>query len=97
MKRFLKSAGLPIGVFALAIGSAFATNGMKNSKFFVDETAYQKMDIEGAVCIERSQCNTVDSKICTWTDPVTNLEHPLYGKRLNEDSVTLCSEPLFKD
>lgn len=96
MKKFLKSAGLPIGVFALAIGGAFATNAIKNSQLFVDEAAFQKMDTNGSVCIEKRQCNTTDSKVCTWVDPSTAIEHPLYGKRL-VGNQTLCVEPLFKD
>ncbi|KUF46478.1 hypothetical protein AS361_04915 [Myroides marinus] len=94
MKRFLKSAGLPIGVFALAIGSAFATNAMKSSQLSVP--AYQKIDSNGLVCTPReATCDIEGAVTCTWAEGSTM--HNLYG--LQEDPIskeTVCTLPLFK-
>ncbi|MDM1039118.1 hypothetical protein HX045_15450 [Myroides odoratimimus] len=91
MKKFLKSAGLPIGVFALAIGSAFATNAVKNAQTIVP--GYQKMDNDGLVCRERTMCDTQGDIACTWIEGST--EHLLYGKQGPIEN-TVCTLPLFK-
>ncbi|MEK6449976.1 MULTISPECIES: DUF6520 family protein [unclassified Myroides] len=94
MRKFLKSAGLPIGVFALAIGSAFATNAMKNvdpnerEGYYLDENA-------PVVCMNSEQnCSVINSGIlCTWTDENDPLEkeHALF-----ELEGTTCSKPLYQ-
>lgn len=95
MKKFLKSAGLPIAVFALAIGSAFATNAVKNAQTIVP--GYQKMDNDGLVCNERESCTTeFNSLVCTWKD-ASETTHVLYG--LQEDlelNETVCTLPLYR-
>ncbi|MDM1352199.1 DUF6520 family protein [Myroides marinus] len=94
MKRFLKSAGLPIGVFALAIGSAFATNAMKNS--FTLEQGYQKIDEIGLECEPKVMCSTeFDAQLCTWTVGTTT--HNLYGEQFDKElNKTVCTKPLYR-
>lgn len=95
MKRFLKSAGLPIGVFALAIGSAFATNAMKSTLSV--EPGYQKIDSQGLECFNSEEmCSTSDGPVCTWKD-AANVTHTLYGKQ--DDPIlgrTVCTLPLSR-
>ncbi|MDM1530747.1 DUF6520 family protein [Myroides odoratimimus] len=94
MKKFLKSAGLPIGVFALAIGSAFATNVVKNAQTIVP--GYQKIDELGLVCDEKTMCSIVGDEPCTWTD-ASNIEHTLYDKEFNPVlNETVCTFPLSR-
>ncbi|WP_158210630.1 DUF6520 family protein [Myroides phaeus] len=94
MRKFLKSAGLPIGVFALAIGSAFATNAMKNVN--PDRViGYQQLDSEELTCVKKIECAVLGSQVCTWNDPVTNLDHNLYGMEA-ESNETSCTRPLFR-
>ncbi|MDM1094910.1 MULTISPECIES: DUF6520 family protein [Myroides] len=95
MKRFLKSAGLPIGVFALAIGSAFATNAMKNTLSV--EPGYQRIDSQGLECDDPEvMCDSQGTVTCTWKD-ASNITHNLYGKRFNEAlNKTVCTLPLYK-
>ncbi|MEC4028745.1 DUF6520 family protein [Myroides odoratimimus] len=94
MKKFLKSAGLPIAVFALAIGSAFATNAMKNTLSVVQ--GYQQIDGIGLECEPRVICDTNPSDlICTWK--IGSVNHALFG--LHMDPVlgqTACTLPLYK-
>lgn len=94
MKKFLKSAGLPIGVFALAIGSAFATNAMKSP--LAIELGYQKIDDEGLECsIPRAMCTTdFNPQLCTWT--VGGTTHTLYGKQTVPVLGTVCTKPLYQ-
>ncbi|MDM1405550.1 hypothetical protein HX039_15800 [Myroides marinus] len=93
MKKFLKSAGLPIGVFALAIGSAFATNAMKSP--LAIELGYQKIDDEGLECsIPRAMCSDTGTVFCTWTVGTTT--HRLYGKQTVPDVGTVCTKTLYQ-
>ncbi|MCA4808019.1 hypothetical protein HX038_16580 [Myroides odoratimimus] len=93
MKRFLKSAGLPIGVFALAIGSAFATNAMKNT--FATEPGYQKIDEDGLECFDpKVMCSTIEGPVCTWDDGTTT--HTLYGEQIVPILGTVCTKPLSR-
>lgn len=95
MKKFLKSASMPILVFGLAIGGAFATNAMKNVQTLVP--GYQKIDEDGLECTNRiTLCTTEEGSICTWTD-ASNIDHPLFGMQENEDlNETVCTLPLYK-
>ncbi|AJH14482.1 DUF6520 family protein [Myroides profundi] len=95
MKRFLKSAGLPIGVFALAIGSAFATNAMKNNALTVP--AYQQIDSKGVTCTPRiASCDINGSEACTWEE-APSLQHNLYGMEFDEElNQTVCTLRLYK-
>ncbi|GAQ14847.1 hypothetical protein MODO_2539 [Myroides odoratimimus] len=95
MKKFLKSAGLPIGVFALAIGSAFATNAVKNA--LVLEPGYQKIDELGLECNDpKVMCSTeFDTQLCTWT--VGSTTHTLYGEEFDSDlNQTVCTKTLYR-
>jgi len=93
MKKFLKSAGLPIGVFALAIGSAFATNAMKSSLAL--EQGYQKIDNDGLVCRDRIMCDSGPGPVCTWNDGINT--HILYGMEFNKDlNETVCTKTLSR-
>ncbi|MDM1457306.1 hypothetical protein HX025_11690 [Myroides odoratimimus] len=93
MKKFLKSAGLPIGVFALAIGSAFATNAMKSP--LAIELGYQKIDEDGFECFDPViTCSTVEGPVCTWNDGTTT--HTLYGKHTVSNVGTVCTKPLYQ-
>ncbi|WP_163516792.1 DUF6520 family protein [Gelidibacter japonicus] len=94
MKKFLKNAGLRIGVFALAIGAAFATNAMKNSNFAVED-GYQPLDTEGVTCIKRAECTDILGPVCTWKDPVTNISHELFGMEEN-NGQTVCTKRLYR-
>lgn len=94
MKKFLKSAGLPIGVFALAIGSAFATNAIKSSNLFATEDGYQKLDSQGVNCVKIMDCSTVFGPTCTWEES-PGVVHQLYGKQQVENQ-TLCTKILYK-
>lgn len=94
MKKILKSAGLPIGVFALAIGSAFATNAFKNVNP-ISEPGYQQLNSEKLTCVERTECSDFGAQVCTWKDPATNLNHNLY--RMEEiGGQTVCTTPLYR-
>lgn len=94
MKKNLKSAGLPIGVFALAIGSAFATNAMKNAQTIVP--AYQKMDNDGLVCeLREATCDINGTVTCTWIDGSNTYE--LYAEKFDEElNTTVCTLPLYQ-
>lgn len=93
MKKFLKSAGLPIGVFALAIGSAFATNAVKNS--FALEQGYQKIDEDGLECEPRVMCSDTGTVFCTWS--IGSTTHRVYGEQFNKDlNKTVCTKPLYQ-
>lgn len=92
MKKFLKLAGLPIGVFALAIGSAFATNAMKSSLAIVP--GYQKIDENGLECFDpKVMCDTGGTIACTWTVGTTT--HNLYGEQ-GPIGQTACTLPLYE-
>lgn len=96
MKKFLKSAGLPILVFGLAIGGAFATNAMKNVQTLVP--GYQKIDSQGLECFDPEvMCSTEFSEeLCTWTD-ASDIDHPLYDKEFNPVlNRTVCTLPLYR-
>ncbi|MDM1519401.1 DUF6520 family protein [Myroides odoratimimus] len=97
MKKFLKSAGLPIGVFALAIGSAFATNAMKNVQLnSTDRIGHYELDSDNEFsCVQTNiTCSTIsDGPICTWYDAVNNQERTLYEK----DELTMqCPTVLYQ-
>lgn len=95
MKRFLKSAGLPIGVFALAIGSAFATNAMKSP--LANESGFQKIDGQGVECFDpKVMCSTdIKPELCTWTVGTTT--HNLYGKQFDPVlNKTVCTKTLYR-
>lgn len=94
MKKFLKNAGLQIGIFALAIGVAFATNGVKNNGYAV-EIGYQQLNNEGLSCIKRTDCSDVPGPICTWKDPVTNITHNLFGME-EKNGQTVCTKKLYR-
>lgn len=98
MKKFLKSAGLPIGVFALAIGSAFATNAMKNAEMqTTDRVGYIQLDNNMYHCeIKNVTCSTSGIEICTWRDAVTNQDIQLYELDSTDPAATFCSTKLFK-
>jgi hypothetical protein len=90
MKKFLKNAGLQIGVFALAIGAAFATNAMKNADpndrmgYHFDEEAVIK-------CIPKGECTIIQSdELCTWQ------ETPILGHQLYDLNGTSCDVKLYK-
>lgn len=93
MKQLLKSAGLPIGVFALAIGSAFATNAINSSKTLNTPEAYIQNNSEYS-CIKKDElCSTVNSgTFCMWEEAL-GLEHQLYT--IDENS-TSCTIPLYR-
>lgn len=96
MKEFFKKASLPIGVFALAITGAFATNAIKSAQTIVP--GYQKMDSEGFVCSDPEvQCTTsLRSEVCTWKD-ANNTVHQLYGEQTNPvTNETVCTISLYK-
>ncbi|WP_353102804.1 DUF6520 family protein [Myroides odoratus] len=93
MKKFFKTAAMPMAVFAIAIGSAFATNAMKNERMSVD--AYQRMDTQGLVCQEKNEaCEITGVEPCTWFDG--SIEHPLYGLQKNALDQTVCTLKLYK-
>lgn len=93
MKKFLKSASMPILVFGLAIGGAFATNAMKNVQ--ATEPGYQKLDNDGLVCTERIMCDSGPGPVCTWDDGINT--HILYGLEFNEDlNETVCTKTLSR-
>ncbi|MDR2223130.1 MAG: DUF6520 family protein [Flavobacteriaceae bacterium] len=94
MKKFLKSAGLPIGVFALAIGSAFATNAMKSSNLFATEQGYQKLDSDGLSCVPQIDCSTIQGPACTWKD-AQNITHNLFGMQ-EVAGQTVCTKVLYR-
>ncbi|MCP1994350.1 DUF6520 family protein [Flavobacterium sp. HSC-61S13] len=94
MRKFLKSAGLPIGVIVLAMGSAFATNAIKNANL-LSEPGYQQLDSEGFTCVERTECSEFGSKVCTWNDPATNIDHNLYRME-TKDGQTACVKQLYR-
>ncbi|MDM1501241.1 hypothetical protein HX071_03370 [Myroides marinus] len=77
MKKFLKSAGLPIGVFALAIGSAFATNAMKNVDPLIED-GYIQIDGVETNCDFKMKCQTFGNEKCTWQESPTKA-HTLYS------------------
>ncbi|MBB1137971.1 DUF6520 family protein [Myroides sp. WP-1] len=95
MKKFFKTAAMPMAVFAIAIGSAFATNAMKSDKII--EIAYQKIDAKGVICIAKPEsCDITGSQTCTWFDGITN--HQLYGMQFDSDSgQTVCTLPLRRN
>lgn len=86
---------MPILVFGLAIGGAFATNAMKNVQTLVP--GYQKIDSQGLECEQKEMCSTEFSEeLCTWTD-ASNIDHPLYDKEFNPIlNQTVCTLPLYK-
>ncbi|TDS52426.1 DUF6520 family protein [Myroides indicus] len=95
MKKFLKNAGLQIGVFALAIGAAFATNAMKNAEMQVtDRIGYYRL-VEGntSPCnVTNVMCTTITNPVlCTWFDVSSGKEHNLY-----ELEGTSCPNKLYK-
>lgn len=94
MKKFLKSAGMPILVFGLAIGGALATNAMKNVQ--ATELGYQKLDNDGLECsIPRNMCSSeFNEELCTWTVGTTT--HTLYGKQNDPILGTVCTKTLYK-
>jgi len=91
MKKFLKSAGLPIGVFALAIGSAFATNAMKKIKEAdpIYPQPYYYHDLVSQQCVmiedEDLNCTEVNSGlgVCTWSTK------NVFGKELGGTACTI--------
>jgi len=94
MKNLFKTASLPIGVFALAICSAFSTNAMKEV-IPVQEMGYQQLNAEGYTCVKQKECANVGVQVCTWKDPATNLSHDLYGlDKVNNQ--TICTRQLFR-
>ena len=94
MKKFFKTAAMPMAVFAIAIGSAFATNAMKNEQ--IAEDSYQKMDSQGVVCIKKvASCDINGATVCTWSDGI--IDHQLYGKEFNPKlNETVCTRLLYK-
>ncbi len=89
MKKILKSAGLPIGVFALAIGGAFATNAMKNADPN-DRVGYY-FDVNAPIkCMPKEDCTTIEGITCTWEESPT-VSHDLY-----ELQGTSCVKKLYK-
>ncbi|MDM1391142.1 hypothetical protein HX052_14390 [Myroides marinus] len=91
MRKFLKSAGLPIAVFALAIGSAFATNAFKNLNPN-DRVGYY-FDAQAPIqCMPKVDCTIENTgEICTWSETPL-LQHQVY--ELNGTSE--CSGILYK-
>lgn len=98
MKKFLKSAGLPIGVFALAIGSAFATNAMKNAEMqTTDRVGYIQLDNNMYHCeIKNVTCSTINGPLCSWFDAINNKDVQLYELDSTDPAATFCSTKLFK-
>lgn len=92
MKKFLKNAGLQIGVFALAIGAAFATNAMKNSNSILAEEDGYLQTGSIANCEFKARCSTIEGPVCTWQE-APGVKHQLYG--LNE-SETSCTVELYQ-
>ncbi|WP_010249827.1 DUF6520 family protein [Myroides injenensis] len=98
MKKFLKTAGLPIGVFALAISAAFATNAIKNSEL-ADPIAYYRLNPNDQYsCMKTSEsCTTIPGQICKWVEVPGILEHDLYEISFESDGITTyCSKPLYR-
>ncbi|MEK6452219.1 MULTISPECIES: DUF6520 family protein [unclassified Myroides] len=89
MKKILKSAGLPIGVFALAIGSAFATNAFKNLNPN-DRVGYY-FDAEAPTqCMPKEDCTIIEGATCTWEESAS-VSHNLF-----ELQGTSCVKKLYK-
>jgi len=92
MKKFFKTAAMPMAVFAIAIGSAFATNAMKST--FAAEQGYQQLDNVGIECIQRASCDTDGTVTCTWK--VGSVTHNLYGMQFDSNlGRTACTKPLY--
>ncbi len=98
MKKFLKNAGLQIGVFALAIGAAFATNAMKNAEMQVtDRIGYIQVNNDKYHCENKNvMCSTAGIVLCTWYDAVNNKNVQLYELDSSNPTATFCSEPLYQ-
>lgn len=100
MRKFLKSAGLPIGVFALAIGSAFATNAMKSSTTtLVPSYYYQNPDRFTCEPIADNalSCSEINTgMVCTWTDPSSSLTHQVFDKELDVNNQLVCTKVLYR-
>ncbi|MGG5599618.1 DUF6520 family protein [Myroides sp. C8-3] len=94
MKKFFKTAAMPMAVFAIAIGSAFATNAFKNEQV---ESAYQRIDSQGLTCIVKEESCTPEQtpELCTWFDGAS--DHDLYGMEYNANlKKTVCTKKLYK-
>lgn len=91
MKKFLKSAGLPIGVFALAIGSAFATNAMKNAD--PNDRIGYLYDEQQELCLPKADCTLINTgTICTWKESTSSkVEHNLF-----DYNGTSCEVKLYQ-
>lgn len=97
MKKFMKTAGWQIGAFVLAIGAAFATNAMKDNTMFVTEDGYLPMNTEATICDYKIESSTDGIVFCTWQDPITLLNHRVYGKITDPLTLkTKCIKTLFK-
>lgn len=95
MKNFIKKAGLQIGVFALAISGAFASNTLNTAAPNELEEGFLPSDIFGRVCNVKDVCSTRGNVLCTWYDPATGITHRLYGMEKVGNQI-LCTKTLYR-
>lgn len=98
MKKFLKTAGLPIGVFALAISAAFATNAMNNSAIrLASDYYYQNSDEYSCIKVdEQLNCSEINTGIiCTWED-ASSLPHDIYTMEKDLNGIDVCAKTLYR-
>lgn len=96
MKKFIRTTGLSIGVFVLAIGAAFATNAMKdNGTLLADKEGYIQQNSKYSCLKTNVMCSTIESEFCTWEESLGD-EHQLYDLTKDSNGVTICSVPLYK-
>lgn len=98
MKKFLKTAGLPIGVFALAISAAFATNAMNNSTTrLASDYYYQELNESNCILIpETLDCSEFYSgPVCTWED-TSNAIHNVFAMEKDNNQVETCTKALYR-
>ncbi|MFD0701944.1 DUF6520 family protein [Myroides pelagicus] len=96
MKKFFKTAGLPIAVFALAISAAFATNAINNNERLTDPIypkPYYYHDLLSQECVmindNNLNCTEVNSGLglCSWG------VNDVFGL---EEGGTACTIQLYK-
>lgn len=95
MKNFIKKAGLQIGVFALAISGAFASNALNTSQANQLVEAFLPSEVLGRVCNVKDACLTQGIVLCTWYDPSTSITHRLYGMEKVGNQI-LCTKTLYR-
>lgn len=97
MKKFIRTTGLSIGVFVIAIGAAFATNAMKdNGTLLADKEGYIQQNSKYSCLKKQVMCTTTPTgEFCTWEE-LPGQNHRLYDLTKDENNLTICSVPLYK-